>query len=223
MTTARPQAALCLFLAVSLFDPGSFFFPTSLCSGIHAQMGSSTAVAARAKLGRVCQAVPDGAEPGVARQAVSAVICPPGASSLIRRAGPAGRKPWPLPRCSSKCFTFQPRDTRSSTPTVNRYLSPERAGRTVDPAIGRGGPPFITVQYRRNCRCDIPGSPWPRHRQIPVAQTSRNFCILRPVARFIFRFLAGGTNQTTGTLPRPTTRVLTIPRPPTCKWHPADV
>jgi hypothetical protein len=121
-------------------------------------MGSRMAVAARAKRGRGCQAVPDGAEPGDGLQAVGAVISPPGASSVIRRAvehasRPAGCLRHPelnlhlgpngsrgrAPGARQKCFTSQPRDTPWAAPTADRHLSPERTWATVGPAIGRGG------------------------------------------------------------------------------------
>jgi hypothetical protein len=135
------------------------------------------------------------------------------------------RKPSWCTRCASKCFSFPPRDIPWASQTAaGTRLDDGRPGKSVKEAIRAAF--FRAVLIPSELPLRHPRQARPASTDPPSLNTWRNFCMLRryePVAGFIFGSSAGGTNQTTRALPRPTTRVLTIPRPPTCKWHPADV
>jgi hypothetical protein len=160
MRDARPEAAFHIFLAVSLFDPGSVFPPDAPLLGYAARRWDQGWPSPRGRL-LACSTARRMTDDGPGGEITAPTACRPtprlgavrhslatstplrrpdacGTPELNLHLGPNGSRDR-APGARQKCFTLQPRDTPWATPTANRHLSPERTWATVGPAIGRGG------------------------------------------------------------------------------------
>jgi hypothetical protein len=159
MRDARPEAAFHIFLAVSLFDPGSVFPPDAPLLGYAARRWDQGWPSPRGRLlacstarrmtddGPGGRSPPDRLQPhpqARRRQAQPGNLDPASPAGCLlhpRTESPPRpqRKPRSRTRCSSKMLHLAAQGHSLGHPYANRHLSPERTWATVGPAIGRGG------------------------------------------------------------------------------------